>query len=70
MYHREFQILLHDGFYEDLSEEDKKEYQDLNKISYVYEGVLGIIDRSIESKGKPFYVHLFNSDPFGNFINV
>lgn len=47
MYHREFQILLHDGFYDDLSEEDKKEYQDLNKISYVYEGIMGIIDRSI-----------------------
>lgn len=39
-------------------------------MAYVYEGVLGLFDRSNESKGKPFYIHLFTSDVSGNFMGV
>lgn len=75
MYHRDYQILLHDSFYGELSYEEKKyiylifrEYKEYNRVGYVYEGILGLIDRSNEAKGKPFYVNLFTCDLSGNFI--
>lgn len=34
----------------------------------MYEGILGLLDRSNESKGKLFYVNLFTSDASGNFM--
>jgi hypothetical protein len=40
-----------------------------HKIGYIYEGVLGLLDRSNDSKPKPFYVHLFSCDAKGAFLD-
>jgi hypothetical protein len=32
-------------------------------LAYLYEGILGIIDRSSESTGRLLYVHLFSNEP-------
>lgn len=40
----------------------------MNRIGYVFEGLMGLIDRSNEAKGVPFYVHLFTCDAQGNFL--
>ena len=45
-----------------------REAKEYNRIGYVYEGALGMIDRSNEGKPTPFYVHLFTYDAPGNFL--
>ena len=36
----------------------------------MYEGQLGLIDRSNEAKGNPFSAHLFTCDAPGNFMTA
>ena len=40
-----------------------------NKLSYLYEGYIGMIDRSSERTGKIFYVHLFSNEPRTQFYD-
>ena len=40
-----------------------------NKISYLYEGVLGVMDRSTEATGKIFHVHLFSNEKRTQFYD-
>ena len=39
-----------------------------NKIGYIYEGSLGMIDRSFQTSNKQFYVNLFTYDQKGTFV--
>lgn len=38
-------------------------------MEYLYEGVLGVMDRSSECTGKLFYVHLFTNEKRSRFFD-
>lgn len=40
-----------------------------SKISYLYEGIMGVIDRSSEGAGKLFNVHLFSNETRTQFFD-
>ena len=63
MFHTEHQIIINREFIAGLSEDERRELVQEKKISYLYEGTLGVIDRSCESSGRIFSVHLFSNEP-------
>ena len=46
VYHKEFQVLLHREYLLEITPEQKKEIMTQNKIGFIYEGVIGLLDRS------------------------
>lgn len=39
------------------------------KLSYLYEGYIGVVDRSSERAGRIFYVHLFSNEARTQFYD-
>lgn len=54
---------MHAEYLKELSGDENKEILEEGKLAYLYEGILGIIDRSSESTGRLLYVHLFSNEP-------
>jgi hypothetical protein len=48
MFHVDHQMIVESSYIESLTEDERKELVEENKISYLYEGTLGVIDRSYE----------------------
>ena len=69
MFHTDHQIIIDEQFLNALSDDEKKELIDEKKISYLYEGTLGVIDRSNENSGKIFNVHLFSNEKRTHFYD-
>ena len=68
IYHREFQVMLHKEYLSEITPEQRKEIFENNKVGFIYEGVLGLLDRSNEIEGKPYYINLFTCDERGTFV--
>jgi len=62
-------MIVENTYIENLTDDEKKELVEENKISYLYEGTLGVIDRSYEKEGKVFNVHLFSNEPRTRFYD-
>ena len=62
LFHNEYQMMVDPKYLDELSHEEKNELLDEGKLQYIYEGVMGLIDRSSEATGKIFYVHLFSNE--------
>ena len=62
MFHTDYQIIIDESYIESLTDDERKELIDQDRISYLFEGTIGVIDRSSESTGKIFNVHLFSNE--------
>ena len=60
--------MLHKEYLSEITPEQRKEIFENNKVGLIYEGVLGLLDRSNEIEGKPYYINLFTCDERGTFV--
>jgi hypothetical protein len=67
MFHTELQMIVDHDFLGDMSEDERKEMLDEKKLSYLYEGTIGVIDRSSENIPKLFQVYLFSNEQRAQF---
>lgn len=52
-----------------LSSDERKEIIDNEQLAYLYEGTIGVIDRSSECTGRLLFVHLFSNEDRTQFYD-
>lgn len=61
MFNSEYQMIADEEYINNLTDDEKTELIQKGILQYLYEGVLGVLDRSSEGQGKLLYVHLFSN---------